>query len=152
MSEPIRHPDGSLCWDSLRCGFDGYKCANYPAAHPADSAESLLRERLDQARQAANEASRTHEWPGGGWLQAFWAALQASAPSAAKHMLQSGNGCVTCSRRWSEHTPEERGEAPSPAAEPDLSLHPPDCNCPDCTAAYEKGLAAYASQTSEGTE
>jgi len=32
--------------------------------------------------------------------------------------------------------------APSPAAELDLSLHPPDCACPDCTAAYEKGRAA----------
>jgi len=37
--------------------------------------------------------------------------------------------------------------APSPAAELDLSLHPPDCACPDCTAAYEKGRAA-----AEGSE
>ena len=28
----------------------------------------------------------------------------------AVHMKQSGNGCVTCSRKWSEHTDAEKRE------------------------------------------
>lgn len=52
----------------------------------------------------------------------------------AVHMRQSGNGCVVCPRRWSDHTPAERGEpaavtaqvgqSPLETAEPlDVQIH-----------------------------
>ena len=31
-------------------------------------------------------------------------------PEPTRHMQQSINGCVTCQRKWSQHTPAERGE------------------------------------------
>ena len=45
-------------------------------------------------------------------LRSVRAALAAHpAPAGpAVHMKQSGNGCVTCSRKWSEHTDAEKRE------------------------------------------
>lgn len=52
-----------------------------------------------------------------------------ATPAPAKHMRQSGNGCVTCPRRWSEHTPEERGEPASLDLEHHVEGNEGYCSC-----------------------
>lgn len=53
------------------------------AAQPEPPATALDVERLNHARQAANEQTSAYEWPHNGWLRAFFAAYLAALTSAS---------------------------------------------------------------------
>ena len=54
------------------------------------------------------------------FVQDIEALLSAAPPEPPRpHMRQSGNGCVTCPRRWSEHTEAERSAAPPEPPRPE---------------------------------